>query len=80
MDTFSMKCTLSNGKERIFYNCALYKGKIALVGQKGIGEKKYEAAGIDDVAEYYDKYKEFYKPIINIDLLKENGLTENMVK
>lgn len=80
MDTFTVKCILKDGKERKLHNCALYKGKIALVGQRGIGEKQYSFNGIDDVEEYYKKYETYYKPIINADLLKDNGLTEQTVK
>ncbi len=80
MDTFTMKCTLKDGKERIFHNCTLYKGKIALVCQKGIGEKQYSFNGIDDVEEYYNDYEPYYRPIINTDLFKENGLIEQTAK
>lgn len=80
MDIFTVKCTSPDGEERIFHHCTFYKGKIAQVDQKGIGEKKYSFNGIDDVDEYYNNYKPYYKPVINSDLLQENGLSIETVK
>lgn len=77
---FMLQITLPDGTKKIYPNATLHEGKIFLVGKRGIGEPQLSFNG-EDYDVYYDNYEDYIEPpLLNKSLLKENGLTEELVK